>query len=168
MALAYLVRFSPDDARPLLKREIAANEAGCNYDLLRWISEQATGRVLNEVAVEALNHNDPGTVLDALGYLKSYGTKTDEKPIWDRYVKWLQKWSGKEDILERSGPSMHSCGEVCIGEELGTTLISSQGWFADRTLISRVLHRCAIPQFKATIRGRQMLRHRHRRSRFIV
>ena len=28
-ALAYLVRFSPEDARPLLQREIATDEAGC-------------------------------------------------------------------------------------------------------------------------------------------
>jgi len=142
MALAYLVRFSPEDARPLLKREIATSEAGCNYYLLRWISEQATGRVLNEVALEALNDADPSTVLDALGYLKSYGTKPDEEPIWDRYVKWTQKWSGKADILERPEPEPGPCGEVCMGEELGVTLISGQGWFADRTLISRVLHGC--------------------------
>lgn len=146
MALAYLVRFSPDDARPLLKREIATSEDECNYYLLRWISEQATGRVLNEVAVEALNYTDPGTVLDALGYLKSYGTKSDEKPIWDRYVKWMQTWSGKADVLDRPEPGLRPCGKVCMGEELGTTLISGQGWFADQALISRVLHRCVGKQ----------------------
>jgi|HubBroStandDraft_1064217.scaffolds.fasta_scaffold23647_2 hypothetical protein len=146
MALAYLVRFSPDDAHSLLKREIATNEAGCNYYLLQWVSEQGTARVLNEVAVEALNKADPGTVLDALAYLKSYGTKSDETAIWDRYVKWTQNWSGKADILDRPEPGLHPCEEVCMGEELGTSLISSQGWFADPTLISRVLHRCVGKQ----------------------
>jgi hypothetical protein len=33
-----------------------------------------------------------------------------------------------------------------MGEELGTTLIFNQGWFADGTLISRVLHRCVGKQ----------------------
>jgi len=146
LALAYLVRFSPDDARPLLKREIATSETGCSYSLLRWVSEHATAPVLNEVAVEALNNADPGTVLDALQYLKSYGTKADEKSIWDRYVKWTQAWSGKADILDRPEPGLHACGEVCTGEELGTALIANQGWLADRTLISRVLHSCVGKQ----------------------
>jgi hypothetical protein len=142
LALAYLVRFSPDDARPLVKREIAKGETGCNDSLLRWISDNATAPVLNEVAVELLNDADPAIVLDALQYLKSYGTKSDEKPIWERYVKWTQTWSAKAYILDHPGPGMHSCGEVCIGEELGEALIANQGWLADQALISRVLHRC--------------------------
>jgi hypothetical protein len=146
LALAYVVRFSPDDARPLLKREIATSETECNDSLLRWVSEHVTAPVLNEVAVEALNNADPGTVQDALQYLKSYGTKSDEKSIWDRYVKWTQTWSGKADILDHPGPGLVTCGEVCIGEGLGTALIANQGWLADPTLISRVLHRCVGKQ----------------------
>jgi hypothetical protein len=140
LALAYLVRFSPDDARLLLKREIATAESECDNYLLRWISEHATAPVVNEVAVEALNDADPRTVLDALRYLTSYGTKADEKPIWDRYVRWTQMWSGKADILDHPAPGMHSYGEV--GESLGEALIANQGWLADQALISRVLHRC--------------------------
>jgi hypothetical protein len=146
LALAYLVRFSPDDARPLLKREIATRETECNDSLLRWISEHTTAPVLNEVAVETLNKADPGTLQDALQYLKSYGTKSDEKSIWDRYVKWTQTWSGKADILDHPGPGLVACGEVCIGEDLGTALIANQGWLADQTLIARVLHGCVGKQ----------------------
>jgi len=142
LALAYLVRFSPDDARPLLKREIATGEDGCSDSLLRWVSDNATAPVVNEVAVELLNDANPPTVLDALQYLKSYGTKSDEKPLWERYVKWTKEWSGKAYILDHPGPGVHACGEVCTGEALGEALISNQGWFADRALISRVLHRC--------------------------
>ena len=50
--------------------------------------------------------------------------------------------SAKASILDYPGPGMHSCGEVCIGEELGDALIANQGWLADQALISRVLHRC--------------------------
>ncbi len=146
LALAYLVRFSPSDARPLLKHEIATNENKCNYSLLRWISEHATDPVLNEVAIEALANADSNVVMDALLYLKSYGTKADEKPLWDQYVKWTRTWSLKADIWDNPGPGMHPCGEVCIGEELGEALVANQGWFADRTLISRVLHRCVGKQ----------------------
>ena len=75
-----IVEDRPDDARLLLKREIATAESECDNYLLRWISEHATAPVVNEVAVEALNDADPRTVLDALRYLTSYGTKADEKP----------------------------------------------------------------------------------------
>jgi hypothetical protein len=142
LAVAYLVRFSPDDARPLLKREIAKADTGCNHSLLQWVSDNARAPVLNEVAVELLNDADPATVMDALQYLKSYGTKSDEKPLWERYVKWTQAWSAKAYIVDHPGPGMHPCGEVCTGEELGKALIANQGWLANQSLISRVLHRC--------------------------
>jgi hypothetical protein len=156
LALAYLVRFSPDDARLLLKREIAANETQCNDSILRWVSEHATSPVMNEVALAVLdnavlNNADPDradteVILDALQYLKSYGTKSDEEPLWDHYVKWTRTWFSKADILDNPGPGMHACGQVCIGEQLGEALIANQGWFADRALISRVLRRCVGKQ----------------------
>ena len=45
-----------------------------------------------------------------------------------------------------SRPGLGPCGEVCIGEELGATLIAGQGWLADQTLIAGVLHRCVGKQ----------------------
>lgn len=60
LALAYLARFSPDQGRPRLKREIATNESGCGGNLLHWISEHATAPVLNEVALEELDNPDSG------------------------------------------------------------------------------------------------------------
>lgn len=142
LALAYLVRFSPDDARPLLKRVHAADDTECKSSLLRWVSEHATAPVLNEVAVEELDDSDPAVFMDALQYLTSYGTKADEKPLWDRYVKWTQAWSGKADILDHPESGLHACDEVCRGEALGRALIANQGWFADEGLISSVLQKC--------------------------
>jgi len=151
LALAYLVRFSPDDARPLLKRVHAADDFECKSSLLRWVSEHATAPVVNEVAVEALDDSDPLVFMDALQYLTWYGTKADEKPIWDRYVKWTQAWSGKADILDHPEPGLHACEEVCTGEALGRALIANQGWLADQDLISRVLRRCVGEQMCKTL-----------------
>jgi hypothetical protein len=142
LALAYLVRFGPDDARPLLKRVHAADDFECKSSLLRWVSEHATAPVVNEVAVEELDDSDPLVFMDALQYLTLYGTTADEKPIWDRYVKWTQVWSGKADVLQHAEPGLHPCDEVCTGEALGRALIANQGWFADESLISRVLQKC--------------------------
>jgi hypothetical protein len=141
-ALAYLVRFSPDDARPLLKRAIASGEIGCNDSLFRWISEYATAPVLNEAAVNALNDPNPAIFGDALEYLRLYGTQSDQKPLWHHYVKWTKAWSGKAYILDHPGPGLHTCGDDCTGGALGWALLANQGWIADQALISRVLERC--------------------------
>lgn len=142
LALAYLVRFSPEDARPLLQHENAAHETECSISLFRWISEGATAPVLNEAALEALDDADSNVVLDALQYLKSYGMKSDQKLLWDHYVKWTRTWFPQADVLDRPRSDPHPYEEIRIGEQLGEALIANQGWFADRHLISGVLRRC--------------------------
>lgn len=142
LALAYLVRFSPRDARPL-KRVHAADDPECKSSLLRWISEYATAPVMSEVAIEGLDDSDSQVFSDSLQYLTLYGTKADEKPIWDRYVKWAKASSGKADILDHPEPGLHECEPVCTAEALGGALLANQGWLADQELISRVVRRCA-------------------------
>ncbi len=141
-ALAYLVRFSPHDARRLLKRQIATKEPDCSDSMFRRIYDQAAGPVLNEVADEALNNPDPGVVEDAASYLTLYGRKSDEKYIWQRYVKWTREWSGKKSALEHPGPGAPS--DPYLGEMLGHALIANQGWLANHALISRVLQMCVV------------------------
>ena len=50
LALAYLVRFSPGEARLLLKRDLTTDEAACDAHLFQYISEHATAPLLNDVA----------------------------------------------------------------------------------------------------------------------
>lgn len=146
-ALAYLVRFSPDDARPLLEREIATDEAGCGGMLLQWISQEATGPVLNDAAVEHLKTNNAARLRDAVAYLTFYGRKQDEEPLWHRYVRWTDAWKATPELVDGPdpNPSVEPQGWI-VGMELGRALIANQGWFADQGLISRVLERCVGKQ----------------------
>ncbi len=143
VALAYLVRFSPDIARQRLKNEVATNVGGCGGDLLNWISRLTAASVLNDQAVEDLNSTDPSVVRDAIRYLASYGRKQDEGPLWRRYVQWTTAYKGKENLLDQKNVDWSKTfASSILGEELGEALIRGQGWFANPNLIARVLKRC--------------------------
>jgi hypothetical protein len=143
LALGYLARFSPDQARPRLKREIATNESECGGNLLQWISERATAPVLNEVALEDLDSLDTGILRDALHYLTSYGMTQDKEPIWRRYVKWAQAGQAAANGIDHTGSGpLPERDDWLVGQELGEALIANQGWLADQALISSVLEKC--------------------------
>jgi hypothetical protein len=150
-ALAYLVRFDPEGARPLLKRAVDARgkgKTGCNHALFQEVSAHAAGPVLTEAAIQAINDPDNQVAMDALIYLMNYGNGDAEKPIWDRYVQWTEAWAGKGDELEyrKAGSLTGNWQEMGLGENLGRALIANQGWLADSNLISRVLQRCVGDQ----------------------
>ena len=153
LALAYLVRFSPENARPLLKREMANGEVGCDGTLLLWISEHATASMMNEIADEALNDTNPKTFGDAIRYLTSYGRKADEQIVWDRFAKWATAWAGEAAVLDHQEPGLHDMNpDLREGESLGLALIANQGWFADQALVARVLEMCVGQQMCKTLR----------------
>jgi hypothetical protein len=141
VALAYLVRFDPDLARPKLKQEFPGK---CSGELLRFISELTTAPVLNDQAVENLNSPEPEIARDALQYLTAYGRKEDEAPLWRRYVEWTTTYEGHANLLNQSGDADggKNLASSLIGEELGNALIRGQGWFADSDFIARVLKKC--------------------------
>jgi hypothetical protein len=140
VALAYLARFSPNEAKPRLAREFSGK---CSDDLLKSISELTHTPVLNHQAVENLNSQDPQIVLDALQYLTSYGRKEDEAPLWRSFVGWTTAYEAKASLLDHQGNDWNkSFARSEMGEELGYALINNQGWFADSGLIARVLQRC--------------------------
>ena len=143
LALAYLVRFSPQEARPRLEHEIAANEGKCDGSVLERIAERTSAPVLNDVAVEMLNDKNSANATDAIRYLSEYGRERDEKPMWDLYEKWADQWKGKEDLLKDRAHFAPIDGySYSIGMDLSLALLSSQGWVANQSLISGVLGRC--------------------------
>jgi len=150
-ALAYVVKFDSEAARPLLKRAIEARGEGmtaCNHSLFQDVVAQTFSPVLTEAALGTLEDSDQEVTNDALIYLTNYGDKATEQPIWDRYVRWTTKWTGKGEALEHreAGSLVGNWQEVGLGENLGRALIANQGWLADGNLISRVLQRCVGKQ----------------------
>jgi hypothetical protein len=143
-ALAYLARFSPDQARPLLKNALAGNGGGCDATMLYRMPEVAQAPVIHEAAVEALNSPEPRMVQTAAQYLAAYGTAADEKPLLARYAKWTQEWAGKADILDH--PDGTTYNAVIEGTDLASALIAAPGWFADPARIANVLQGCVGQQ----------------------
>lgn len=149
-ALAYLVKFDPASARPLVERAIAERGQGktaCNRSLFQDIAQYENDSVLTQAAIATLNDPDPEVVNDALIYLMSYGDKSCETPVFDRYVAWSRQWSGRENELEaRLAGSTGNWAEIGLGENLARALIANQGWLADDGLISRVSQLCVGKQ----------------------
>ncbi len=157
--LAYLIRFSPDEARPRLEHEVATNEGDCGANLFDWISRQASGPVLNDVAVKELDNPDPSRVLDAVRYLTAFGRKQDREPLLRHYVQWADAHRGKTSPLD-TPPPLGAGAEIrpedavyewLLGEELGNALLSNQGFFADAELIALVMKRCVGEEMRGTL-----------------
>jgi hypothetical protein len=149
-ALAYLVEFDPESARPLVERAVkerGEGKTGCNQSVFQDIALYAMDPILTEVALETLDDPDPQVTMDALIYLMSYGDKSAEQPVWNRYVDWSERWRGHADVLgSREAGSNGNWQEIGLGENLARTLIASQGWLATPDLIARVLGRCVGEQ----------------------
>ncbi|MGB7846497.1 MAG: hypothetical protein WBL63_12845 [Candidatus Acidiferrum sp.] len=149
-ALAYLVKFDPASARPLIDRAVAERGPGktaCNRSVFQFIAPYETDPLLTEAAIATLNDPDPQVINDALIYLMSYGDKSSEEPLWNRYVAWSEQWRGHEDVLEaREAGSPGNWADIGLGENLARALIANQGWLADDGLISRVLQLCVGKQ----------------------
>lgn len=142
-ALAYLVRFQSAEARPLLEREVKDNVAGCGANLITWITQEASGPALNDVAVENLGSSDVETVRTAIQYLTLYGRKEDEERLQRRYHAWIAEWKGK--AAELDDPRADQKGDpyrLLIGGELANALLANQGWLADPALLTRLEAEC--------------------------
>jgi hypothetical protein len=147
---AYLVRFTPELALPLLRSEM--NRSKCGSQMLTWISELAApAPVLEQIALEGLNSADTSTVLAAVEYLKSYGGSRDETPLWRRYVEWSDANKSNAVTFDRPRPGVSP--ERGLGSELASALLEGHGWFADNGLFARVLARCVGKQMCDSMKG---------------
>ena len=148
-ALAYLVKFEPEQALPLLQGAVSgAGKTRCHSTLFHDVSAHASGAVLTDVALAALDNADRRVASDALVYLVEHGRKEDEQAIWNRYVKWSEQWSGKADVLDSNDRSSleRIYPEIALGENLAHALIANQGWLAGHDLIAQVLRLCVGQQ----------------------
>ena len=146
-ALAYIVRFDSEQAKPLLDRALGAGGAvptGCHHSLFQDVSAHASGAVLSDAAVASLDNPDRQVTMDALIYLTDHGREEDQKPIWDRYVKWSQQWSSKAEELDSQDRASFEriYPEIGVGENLVHALIANQGWLADDHLVAETVRMC--------------------------
>lgn len=153
LALAYLARFSPNQARSAFQTEFARDSVHCNGEIFRLIRQwtsvpEQSAAVLNEAALDALDNDNPRIVRDALEQLTLFGTKTDRQPILDHYAKWAEKWrskAGELDQVLRGGLTADThvpLDDAYEGGAYSTALLANQGWMPDDALRARVLANC--------------------------
>lgn len=155
-ALAYLLKFDPESARPLAERAFRAGgdgKSGCRFGFQE-IARSVTSPVLTELALQALDDPNPQVTNDALIYLMDYGDKSAEQIIWNNYVEWSEKWRGRAELLEaHQAGSFGEYEQMGLGENLARALIANQGWLASPDLIARVLERCVGTQMCTQLKG---------------
>jgi hypothetical protein len=143
--LAYVVKFNPELARPLLyDASEARSHTGCYRGSIDAVGQYVTSPVLTDVAIETVGDDDPQTVVGALRYLMAYGDERSQAAIMKRYISWAQEWAGKDGELDWVSPFKPSPAmeQEQLGEALGRALLVNQGWIADDKLRSEVLKRC--------------------------
>ena len=141
--LAYMLKVDPASARSRIETAMAARGEGfsaCNRFLLREVSELQNDPLLEDVAVKALDDDDPQVVGGAAAYLGEHGTTAAEAALWSHYTAWSQRWTGHEADL-RYIPDQHSNAieESTAGSNLMEALAAGQSWLADETKLRRLM-----------------------------
>ena len=141
--LAYLVRVSPETARPRLEAAMAARGEGfsaCNRSLLVEVGNLQNNPILEELAIRSLDDPDPSVAGNAADYLGKYGTPPSEDILWAHLVDWSQRWKGHEEEL-RSAATNPTDGVYQAGEgtNLMMALAAGQGWLTNETKLLRLI-----------------------------
>ena len=144
-ALAYVVRFDPEAARPILTQAALHSDRGtlCYGAPLNSLSKYWQSPVLLEAAVAALGNPNANVVDDALMYIRKFGDVTARQPVLDRYLQWSKRGqdAGKSEPQLAEGDKAPQ-QERELGSNLAHTLLASQGWVADGKLIQTALQHC--------------------------
>jgi hypothetical protein len=141
--LAYVLRVSPETARPRIEKAIAVRGEGftaCNQDLFQIISEIHYDPVLEDIGVKSLNDPDPQVAATAATMLGRYGSAAAESALWQRYASWSAQWTGRESQLDRmfSDGLDENVYQLGLGQNLSEALATGQGWLADKTRLQRL------------------------------
>jgi hypothetical protein len=154
-ALAYLARFRPDSALPLLRKEIADVPARCDENVFRDLTQIVQAPAINDLAIAELDNPNPVIVRDAVDYLRLYGRPQDREPLWKRYLRWAEEHKGANGTVSGTDyRSFLAFVDLQLGEMLGEALIANQGWLVSPELAAKVLAHCTTKEACTGIRQR--------------
>ena len=142
--LAYILKFDPQAARPLIERAIEARgeeSNACRHSVFMDLGSRHSGSIIEELAIKALNDPDLEVATNAVTYLGRHGSETAELPLWTRYIAWSRKWLGHERELrfEFGAREEANLWEANLGPALATALARGNGWFADQARLRSIL-----------------------------
>jgi hypothetical protein len=145
--LAYVLRASPELARPRIEKALAVREfTGCHRDLFQTISEIHFDPVLEQIAIQSLNDSDLQVAMAAATMLGKFGSPAAEDALWRRYVSWTEKWKGRESDLdlmfgERADGRSYELG---LGQNLAQALATGKSWLSDESKLQRLAGRTQV------------------------
>ncbi len=151
--LAYVLRVSPEQARPRIERAMAARGEGftaCNRYLLGAISEIHYDPVLEDIGLQSLDDPDPQVAANAATMLGRFGSAAAERALWERYASWSATWKGREAELavlfaEGVDDRIHQLG---LGESLMQALATGKSWLSDETKLQRLSRMTSVPRLR--------------------
>lgn len=140
--LAYLLRVDSEAAAPFLRRAIAARGesfTACNRTLLTDVANLYNDPLLQEIAIGALNDDDPLIAANAAQYLTAHADTTAEGPLWERLAAWNSAWEPRaEELRYVPGETTEAPDQANLGTSLIMALGSAQGWLADDQSLDRL------------------------------
>lgn len=156
--LAYVLRVSPESARPRLEKAIAVRGkefSACNHDLFQVVSEIHYDPILEDIAIKSLDDPDPEVAATAATMLGKFGSPAAESALWQRYTSWSEQWTGRESQLER----MFADGlddkvyQLGLGQSLMEALATGKGWAMDKTKLQRLSQLTKVPRLQQQLAG---------------
>ncbi len=156
--LAYVLRVSPESARPRIEKAIAARGeefSACNQSLFQTISEIKADPVLEDIAIKSLDDPDPEVAMTAATMLGKFGSPAAESALRQRYASWTQQWAGRESELntifsEGLTDKVHQLG---LGLNLMQALATGQSWLSDKTELQRLSQLTKVRRIQQELNG---------------
>jgi hypothetical protein len=140
--LAYLLKVDPQAARPLLEREAAVRcppGSECSYTILTTLGGLQNSPILESLALKTLWDPDPSAAIDAVNYLREYGSPKAEQSLWNRYEAWRREWKGRAAELSyvpmEKNPHLWDAN---LGQSLAHALATGSSWFSDENELRRI------------------------------
>ena len=154
--LAYVLRVSPEQARPRIERAIAARGEGftaCNRYLLGTIPQIHYDPMLEEIGIRSLADPDPQVAISAATMLGKFGSAAAERALWERYASWSAQWKGREGELavlfaEGVDDRIYQLGR---GESLMQALATGQSWLLDETGLQRLSRMTSVQRLRDSL-----------------
>ena len=141
--LAYILRVSPESARPRIEKAIAARGDGfsaCNHSLFQTVSEIKYDPILEDIAIKSLDDPDPQVAANAATMLGKFGSPAAKSALWQRYASWSQQWAGRESelITSLAEPITDKIYQHGLGMNLMQALARGQSWLSDKSELQRL------------------------------
>ncbi len=95
---------------------------------------------VERLAIRELDNSNLMVAVQALRYIRDYGSARSEQPVWDRFMRWKDKWRNRMSELESHGQQPDPLIlERDLGMELPQVLAHARGWLADETKLRNIL-----------------------------